>query len=490
MYAPGQSPATAAEALVAINAGLRYLNEVDATGLTSVEQAECLRGLGQAEAMHTAARSRVLAAFSAQEGYVDDGHGTTRTWLKWQTRITSAAAGAAVGWARRLGAHPAVAGALAAGTLSPSWARQICDWTDLLPEEHRGDADQILLGAAAAGAALADLGGLAEEMRRRLAKPDHDDGDGFADRWVRLETTFGGAGSLAGDLAPGCAAALGAVLDALGKRAGPEDLRSKGQRQHDALEEACRRLIAAGGLPERAGQPTQILLHMTLDQLRGLPGAAAAEAAWPGAAAPPGADCDAAIVPVVTGRVDPGVLDRLAAALLCDPGPSPGQPADQTRRGDDAEAARRARAERAARKLIITAAADLLSGPRGLAAYLRTRLTPDTVASVSLPLDVGAVTETIPVHLRRAVAVRDRHCRFPGCDQPVAACQPHHVIPRAQGGPTCLTNLLLLCSFHHLIAVHRWGWGITLHPDGTVTATSPTGDRTLHSHGPPTPAAA
>ena len=109
---------------------------------------------------------------------------------------------------------------------------------------------------------------------------------------------------------------------------------------------------------------------------------------------------------------------------------------------------------------------------------------------MSLPLDVGAVTETIPVHLRRAVAVRDRHCRFPGCDQPVAACQPHHVIPRAQGGPTCLTNLLLLCSFHHLIAVHRWGWGITLHPDGTVTATSPTGDRTLHSHGPPTPAAA
>ncbi len=505
---------------MAINAGLRYLNEVDATGLTSVEQAECLRGLGQAEAMHTAARSKVLAAFSAAGGYEDDGHGTTRTWLKWQTRITASAAGAAVGWARRLSAHPAVAGALVAGTLSPSWARQICDWTDLLPEEHRADADQILLGAAAAGAALADLGALAEEMRRRLAKPDHDDGDGFEDRWVRLETTFGGAGKLDGDLAPGCAAALGAVLDALGKRAGPEDLRSKGQRQHDALEEACRRLIAAGGLPERAGQPTQILLHLTLDQLRGQPGAADAETAWPGAAAPPGADCDAAIVPVVTGRVDPGVLDRLAAALLRDPGPGgpatpdharPGQPAapgapDQpgpasgpgARHHDDPAAARRARAaddrraraDRAARQLIITAAADLLSGPRGLAAYLRTRLTPDTVASVSLPLDIGTITDTIPVHLRRAVAVRDRHCRFPGCDQPVAACQPHHLIPRAQGGPTCLTNLLLLCSFHHLIAVHRWGWGIVLHPDGTVTATSPTGDRTLHSHGPPTPAAA
>jgi hypothetical protein len=94
------------------------------------------------------------------------------------------------------------------------------------------------------------------------------------------------------------------------------------------------------------------------------------------------------------------------------------------------------------------------------------------------------------VHLRRAVTARDRHCRFPGCDQPAAACQPHHIIPRSQGGPTSLTNMLLLCTFHHLIAVHRWGWGIVLLPDGTVTATSPDRTRTLHSHGPPTSTAA
>jgi len=475
-------------------AGLGWLAAADPTALTSAEQAGCLRGLAAAEAMHTAARSRVLAAFSAAGGYQDDGHGTARTWLRWQTRTTAAAAGAAAGWARRLSAHPAVAAALAAGTLSPSWARQLCEWTGLLPGEHRADADQILLGAAAGGADLAGLGALAEEMRRRLAKPDQD-GDGFADRWVRLATTFRGAGRVDGDLTPSCAAALSAVLDALGKRAGPEDLRSKGQRQHDALDEACRRLIAAGGLPERAGQPTHILLHMTLGQLRGQPGAAAAEAAWPGPPAPPGADCDAAIIPVVTGRLDPAVLDRLAAALLREGAPgTPGGPGARDQeaaagRRDRAEADRRARAERAARQLITTAAADLLSGPAGLAAYLRTRLAPRAVASVSLPLDIGTITDTIPVH-RRAVAVRDRHCRFPGCDQPVAACQPHHIIPRAKGGPTCLTNLLLLCTFHHLIAVHRWGWGITLHPDGTTTATSPGGDRTLHSHGPPTPAAA
>ena len=66
---------------------------------------------------------------------------------------------------RRLAAHPAVRDALAAGTVSVSWARQVCDWTDLLPQPARADADLILLAAAAAGAALADLAGLAEELR-------------------------------------------------------------------------------------------------------------------------------------------------------------------------------------------------------------------------------------------------------------------------------------------------------------------------------------
>jgi hypothetical protein len=291
----------------------------------------------------------------------------------------------------------------------------------------------ILLTAAAGGAELRDLGTLAEEIRRQCAGPDTD---------------------------------------------------------------------GSGGLPDRAGQPTQIVLHMDLDRLRGLPGAPEAEAAWAGAAsAGPGDDCDAQIVPVVTGRLDPAVLDRLAAVLLhgtpvepaasAQEGPG-GQPTTTPRQpgGPGADAARQARSERAARRMILKAAADLLSGPGWLASYLRTRLAPGTVASVSLPLDVGAVTDTIPVHLRRAVAVRDRGCRFPGCDQPAMACQPHHIIPSAQGGATSLTNLMLLCTFHHLIAVHRWGWGIVLHPDGTATATSPDGDKTLHSHGPPPAAAA
>jgi len=190
----------------------------------------------------------------------------------------------------------------------------------------------------------------------------------------------------------------------------------------------------------------------------------------------------------VSGHVDPDVLNQLAAALLRG---RDGQVADrgQGEPDGDAAAARRRLAERAVRQIIVARAADLLSGPAGLAAYLRTGLLDGPAASVSLPLDTGASTETIPAHLRRLVIARDRHCRFPGCEQPPAACQPHHILPRSKGGRTRLTNLLLLCTFHHLIAVHRWGWGIVLFPDGTVTATSPDGRRVLRSHSPPAYAA-
>ena len=513
MCLPGQipEPATVADATAMARAGLAFLASADTASLTTVEQADCLRALAQTESIHTAARSRVLYAFTAQAGYEDDGHRSPRTWLRWQTRVGGGAAFAAVKWMQRLAAHPAIADALAAGEISESWARQICEWTDLLPEATRADADAILLGAANGGATLRDLGGLAEELHKRTARPDRDGGDdGFRDRSLSLGVTMGGVGKLRADLTPECTAALQAVLEALGKPVGPEDLRSKWQRHHDALEEGLRRLIGSGCLPQRAGQATQIQLHMTLDQLLSLPGATSLASSWPGAPAGPGYDCDASIVPVVTGTVDPAVANRLAAALLRDlPGGTAGVTghSDLTRPSDlaglgrapgwrapgedsDAAAARRGLAERAARQLIIARAAEVLSGQAGLAAYLRTGLLDGPAGARSLPLDIGYATDTIPAHLRRLVIARDRHCQFPGgCDQPAAACQPHHIVPRSKGGKTCLVNLLLLCTFHHLIAVHRWGWQIVLNPDGTVMATSPDRTRVLHSHSPPAQAA-
>ena len=169
MCGTGQHPSNVTEALAAVEAGLAYLNGVDAADLPGPVQAQCLRGLARAESAQTAAHARLLAAFSASSAYEDDGQGSARTWLRWQTQITTGAADGAVGWMRRLAAHPALAAALAEGAVSPSWARAIAGWTDQLPEEHRAGADEILLAAAAGGASLADLAGLAGEMRARTA---------------------------------------------------------------------------------------------------------------------------------------------------------------------------------------------------------------------------------------------------------------------------------------------------------------------------------
>src|SRR5581483_8617174 len=127
------SPSSVSEALAQLRGALDYLNASDAASLPGEVQAQALRELECAEARHTAARARYLAAFTAQSQYEADGQGTTRAWLKWQTHVTSGAAAGAVGWSRRLAAHPVIDHALAAGELSSSWAKNLCAWTDRLP---------------------------------------------------------------------------------------------------------------------------------------------------------------------------------------------------------------------------------------------------------------------------------------------------------------------------------------------------------------------
>jgi len=498
---PGR-PASVTEALAMLHDALDHLASADATSLPGDLQAEALRALERAQSKYTVARARILATFASQATFEDDGHGSARTWLKWQTRISGGAAAGAVGWMRRLCAHPVIAGALAAGDLSESWARQLCEWTGRLPESRRGDADEILVSAARAGADLAGLAGLAREIYERSHQDvdSEDPGSRFADRAVWLGVTFGGAGRLTGDLTPGCSAALSAVLDALAKRAGPEDIRTAAQRRHDALEEAARRLIAAGMLPGRAGQPAQIQVHMTLSQLRGASGAAAVEGAWMAARTAqfgwltgPEADaaaCDATVVSAVTGHVDGDALDRLTDVYLAtrnpdstrDPDSGQGPGSGGGRAPQPLSPATRQRLSRA----LLGLAADALSGPAGLAARLRATLDGKPLNAASLPLDIGAATETIPAHLRRAVTIRHRTCAFPGCDQPASVCEVHHIVPRSRGGPTALPNLVPLCRFHHLTVIHRWDWRLVLHADGSTTAISPEG-RTVRSHGPNSP---
>ena len=539
------APASDAEAIDMFLDGLGYLATMDPTALAAETQARCLLGLEQGGAMTTAARARILAAFTAGRGYCDDAGYSPASWLIHHTGITKGTARGHVRWSRRTLTHPQVLGALAEGiVLSESMALTICAWTDKLPGDCRETADDILIAAARAGARKEDLAGLAAEIYARSLPEDEDDPEpAFEDRKVRVETTFHGAGVLSGDLTPGCAAVVQAVLDALSAPRGAEDTRTREQRYHDALEDAMRRLVAAGLLPERAGQPVKLWGHVSLAELRALDDgsvlaqewigemairwavhrAAASQsgsdgAAWLDGKAAAAAACDATIIPVVTGQIDPAALDDLVNLCLqfaghgrhCgpaeaesdpaqnppgDPDPAGNMPGDPDRAqnpsgGCDARPPGprppTAQAQEMLRNAIIGRAVDLVSGPGGLASFLRTRLLGARLAGPSLPLDVGRSAD-IPAAIRRAVILRDQHCRWAGgCDQPASACEVHHVTHLADGGTTSVDGCALYCFYHHHVAIHQWGWKVTLNPDGTTTARSPDGTKLLHSHSPPT----
>ncbi|HEU5390201.1 MAG TPA: DUF222 domain-containing protein, partial [Streptosporangiaceae bacterium] len=279
-----------------------------------------------------------------------------------------------------------------------------------------------------------------------------------------------------GDLTPQCASLAGTVLDALGGLTGTGDGRSREQRYHDALQEAMRRLVAAGLLPERAGQPVKALVHISLAGLVHLNGAAALTeertggirarraarraaacetgsdgGAWLDGKAAEAAACDASLTPIVTGDLDVGVLDdlvRLGARLdrLRRHGTGPGRPgsrpAPRTPRTPGTSWSRRSPARPppcspapAAWRASCAAASPAPGWP-----------------AAACPRDVG-VSSGIPAAIRPAVIERDQHCVFPsGCDQPAAGCEVHH---------------------------------LTHNPDGSVTAWNKDRTKILHSHSPP-----
>ena len=278
-----------------------------------------------------------------------------------------------------------------------------------------------------------------------------------------------------------------------------------------------RRLLASDLLPQRAGQPVKALVHISFADLCELDADSVLQdkwieeyrAAWAGhraaASAGPGdggawldgdaaraVACDAMIIPVVTGDVDPGAVDQLIG--LCvqydrirGHGEGAGGAGPEDRAGtpeDPGPGGSRAEVLAMLEHQILAAVLQVVSGPGGVASFLRRNLLGRGLGGPSLPLDAGQAGQ-IPAHLRRLVALRDQGCQFPGgCDQPAAGCEPHHVIHRADGGRTSLANLKDYCWWHHHVVLHELGWALTVHPDGTSQATSP-GGKIIRSHSPP-----
>ena len=226
--------------------------------------------------------------------------------------------------------------------------------------------------------------------------------------------------------------------------------------------------------------------------------------AWLDGDAAQAVTCDAAIAPFVTGEVNPAALEDLVRLCVqldrlrrhhrtsqdgTDVDTATGTGGDS---GTSADAGGQAvpvpdttLAWEALERAIIGKAVDLVSGPGGLASFLRRRQLGARLGGPSLPLDIG-YSESIPAGIRNAVTLRDKHCRWAGgCNQPAAACEVHHVKHKANGGKTSTKDCVLLCFFHHHVVIHKWGWTLVLNPDGTTSAWNPGKTKILHSHSPP-----
>src|SRR5260370_13265820 len=91
----------------------------------------------------------------------------------------------------------------------------------------------------------------------------------------------------------------------------------------------------------------------------------------------------------------------------------------------------------------------------------------------SMVRDVGRATRVTSAPRRRALRVRDKGCRFPGCDRPVNWTSSHHIVFWGRGGRNHIGNEVLLCHYHHRL-VHEGGWpGLKAGPERPFPAPCP-----------------
>ena len=351
-----------------------------------------------------AERLRRLAEIDRRRIYERDGHLSAASWLAGRFCMAWGGAKADIRLARGMDAMPAVRRAMQDGVISLSAAHMLAAAREAEPEVFAGA--EPLLTEAASRHSISDLRRALVHWRH-LVESERAGEIGYqevlrARRRLHASVTLEGMVRLDGDLDPEAGetfmAALRAVLDAdvrsHGAGAEPEE-RTPAQRRADALAEICRGWLDRADRPMVAGERPHLSVTVPLEALGAL---GAAEALGTTGATTFEPDF---LAP--TGELEhTGTLDHESVRrLACD--------ASLTR---------------------------IVLGPS------------------SEPLDVGRKTPVVSSAIRRAVIMRDRHCRFPWCDRPQSWCDAHHVRHWADGGQTSLANLVLLCRRHHAM-VHR-----------------------------------
>ena len=425
----------------------------------------------------------LIREFDAQCGW--SGFTSCAHWLSWRTGLAPGAAREHVRVARALAHLPKVSAAMQRGAVSYSKVRAV---TRVATPE----TEQSLLDAAQSGTA-AHVEQIVRGWRRVDRAAEQTEEQRRQDRRsLRTWVDEDGMVVVQGRLTPEVGAVLRRALEAacdMAQRdvAAEADLNSEAadvaaaeeqlapsfaQRQADAIGVVAECALAGGLDRGTAGDRYQVVLHVDAGALAaepdvpaGRPEQAADEAeadrdangvpagTYTSAEPQSAAASDGEGVPAGT----PGGGQQLRRSSRPGPGPNAAdasEPATCSQTVLDEDGGIHVSAATARRLACDAAKVEMQHGPEGEI------------------LDVGRRTRTISPALRRALASRDGHCRFPGCRN--RRTDAHHVEHWADGGETVLKNLVLLCRRHHR-AVHEEGFRITLDAAGEVAFTRPDG---------------
>jgi hypothetical protein len=427
----------------------------------------------------------LVAEYDAREGWGHWGCRSCAHWVSWRCGIAPVAAREHVRVARRLQELPLIREAFAAGQLSYSKARALTR-----VEEVEREAELLELARHATAAQLERL----VRAYRGVVAVERAASDEPPERWLSWSYDDHGClllrGRLPAEEGALVVAALEAARDAAREQAGEPGASAeapgrKGEAVGSTSVDALGRQIAAVGSTsvdaldrqiEAVGSTSVYALDRQIEAVgsasaemhRGVPdtmGAASAEAPDE----PPPVSARALELNAGEARADALLL--MAETQLAN------VPAVRTG-GDRYQV------------VVHVDAATLRDSTRGeqcelddgapLAGETARRLACDA-ALVPLferdgkPIDLGRKTRAIPPALRRALAARDRGCRFPGCGARYHV-DAHHIEHWARGGPTNLANLVQLCRHHHRL-LHEGGYSLTPADNGELTFRRPDGRR-------------
>ncbi|HEY7667835.1 MAG TPA: DUF222 domain-containing protein [Actinomycetota bacterium] len=356
---------------------------------------------------------RRLAEIERRRLFERGGHLSAAGWLTAAHRMSWGLARDQVRTARALETMHETRAASDDGAISLSAARALVAAHDADPEAFAA-AEERLVDAAKIHS-LGDLGRVIAYWRQAVERERvEDDATVRERRRLHASLTFQGMVRLDGDLDPETGetllTALRAVVDADVRRGVADDARTPAQRRADALGEICRHWLDRSDRPTVAGERPHVTLTVAADVLSAADVMRAAEAP----------SVTAGAIGMLPGPTTMCELDHA--------GPVP------------AEMARRLACDASVMRVVLSGRSE--------------------------PLDVGRRTPVVPPAIRRAVVLRDRRCRFPGCDRPHTWCDAHHVTHWADGGPTSLANLILLCRRHHRAIHERGGVSLAMSAEG------------------------